>query len=158
IRKTYRGSSSETIRGVDLDIRAGEFMTFLGSSGTGKTTTLNMIAGFETVSSGSISIAGDDISSKAPHERGLGMVFQNYALFPHMTVEENVSFPLKQRRVSRDQIRSSVARALELVDLSAFGERIPSQLSGGQQQRVALARAIVYSPRVLLLDEPLGAL
>lgn len=158
VTKIYRGSTVETIKGIDLSIREGEFMTFLGGSGTGKTTTLNMIAGFETVTTGNIYLDGNDISRQPPHERGLGMVFQNYALFPHMTVRENVGFPLKQRKVSARQLASQVSDALDLVDLGDFGERLPSQLSGGQQQRVALARAIVYSPRVLLLDEPLGAL
>lgn len=158
VTKVYRGSTEETIKGIDLSIREGEFMTFLGSSGTGKTTTLNMIAGFETVTTGNIHLDGRDISRLKPHERGLGMVFQNYALFPHMTVRENIGFPLKQRKVSSKQLTRQVNEALDLVDLGEFGERLPSQLSGGQQQRVALARAIVYSPRVLLLDEPLGAL
>lgn len=158
VTKVYRGSTEETIKGINLSIKEGEFMTFLGGSGTGKTTTLNMIAGFETVTTGKIHLDGRDISRQKPHERGLGMVFQNYALFPHMTVRENIEFPLKQRKVSAKGIVKQVNEALDLVDLGEFGERLPSQLSGGQQQRVALARAIVYSPRVLLLDEPLGAL
>lgn len=158
VTKVYRGSTEETIKGIDLSIKEGEFMTFLGGSGTGKTTTLNMIAGFETVTTGKIYLDGRDISRQKSHERGLGMVFQNYALFPHMTVRENIEFPLKQRKLPSKRIAQLVDEALDLVDLGAFGERLPSQLSGGQQQRVALARAIVYSPRVLLLDEPLGAL
>lgn len=158
VHKTYRGSHEAAVRGVDLTIEAGEFMTFLGGSGVGKTTTLNMIAGFETVSAGQILLDGADISRRPPYQRDLGMVFQNYALFPHLTVADNIAFPLKQRKIDKSRRATMVAEALELVDLSALGARLPHELSGGQQQRVALARAIVYSPSVLLLDEPLGAL
>lgn len=158
VHKTYRGSQEAAVRGVDLTIEAGEFMTFLGGSGVGKTTTLNMIAGFETVSQGQILLDGADISRRPPYQRDLGMVFQNYALFPHLTVADNIAFPLKQRKIDKNRRAKMVAEALELVDLSALGARLPHELSGGQQQRVALARAIVYSPSVLLLDEPLGAL
>jgi putative spermidine/putrescine transport system ATP-binding protein len=146
------------VDGVTLDIAAGEFMTFLGPSGSGKTTTLNMIAGFESPSAGKVVLGGEDISRVPPHRRGIGMVFQHYALFPHMTVNQNVAYPLKQRKVSKRQCRAQAAAALSLVELEGLGERRPSQLSGGQQQRVALARALVFHPPVLLMDEPLGAL
>lgn len=158
VRKRYRGSSEPAVRGIDLDIEPGEFMTFLGGSGAGKTTTLNMIAGFESVSAGQILLDGSDISMRPPYQRDLGMVFQNYALFPHLSVEDNIAFPLRQRRVEPSERRRKVAEALDLVDLGRLATRLPHELSGGQQQRVALARAIVYSPSVLLLDEPLGAL
>ncbi|BBG00933.1 MULTISPECIES: ABC transporter ATP-binding protein [Pseudonocardia] len=158
LTKTYRGASAPAVAGIDLQIRAGEFMTLLGPSGSGKTTTLNMIAGFEEVTSGRILLDGDDIARLPPHKRGLGMVFQNYALFPHMTAADNIAFPLRQRRVPRAEIAQRVREALALVHLEGHGDRLPGQLSGGQQQRVALARAVVFSPRVLLLDEPLGAL
>ena len=143
---------------VSLDIRAGEFITFLGPSGSGKTTTLNMVAGFTDVTDGDILMDGDAISALPPHKRNIGMVFQHYALFPHMTAAENVGFPLKQRKVRDPELRERVDRALAMVRLEEFGARYPRQLSGGQQQRVALARAIVFEPRVLLMDEPLGAL
>lgn len=143
---------------VTLDIAPGEFITLLGPSGSGKTTTLMMIAGFVTPTSGQILVNGDDIAFRAPHKRNIGMVFQNYALFPHMTVAENIAFPLKMRKWSRNRIQEAVDEVLRLVRLSGYGERYPRQLSGGQQQRVALARALVFRPPVLLMDEPLGAL
>jgi putative spermidine/putrescine transport system ATP-binding protein len=143
---------------VSLSVNPGEFLTLLGPSGSGKTTTLNIIAGFSGASSGEVTMDGQDLSGLPPHRRNIGMVFQQYALFPHMTVAENVAYPLKQRRVSKQEMRERVAEALELVRLDDFTERMPAQLSGGQQQRVALARAIVFRPRLLLMDEPLGAL
>jgi putative spermidine/putrescine transport system ATP-binding protein len=133
-------------------------MTLLGPSGSGKTTTLNLIAGFETLTSGHISFNGDDVGTLPPHKRNLGMLFQNYALFPHMTVAQNVAYPLRERRVPKTEITRRVAEVLELVQLTGRDDNVPSQLSGGQQQRVALARAIVFGPKALLLDEPLGAL
>ncbi|MDQ0381332.1 ABC transporter ATP-binding protein [Amycolatopsis thermophila] len=158
LTKVYRGARRPAVDAVDLTIEAGEFMTLLGPSGSGKTTTLNMLAGFEEVTSGQIRLDGSDIAPVPPHRRDLGMVFQNYALFPHMTAAENVAFPLKRRKVGKKEIARRVAGALDLVHLGDHAGRLPSQLSGGQQQRVALARAVVFQPRALLLDEPLGAL
>ena len=146
------------VDGVSLDIRSGEFLTLLGPSGSGKTSTLMMIAGFETPSAGDIAIDGTSVVATPPYRRNIGMVFQNYALFPHLTVEENIGFPLKQRGVPRAERSKLVAEALELVHLPGYGARYPRQLSGGQQQRVAVARAVVFKPRLLLMDEPLGAL
>ncbi|CAN5439383.1 ABC transporter ATP-binding protein [soil metagenome] len=150
-----------TVRAVDhvsLEVRAGEFLALLGPSGSGKTTILMAIAGFERATSGQIHIGDRRIDQVPPHHRGIGMVFQRYALFPHMSVADNVAFPLKMRRVSSTERRQLVDEALQLVRLEGYGQRQPNQLSGGQQQRVALARAIVYKPPVLLMDEPLGAL
>ncbi len=146
------------VRDVSLEIGAGEFLTLLGPSGSGKSTTLMMIAGFEIPTSGDIAIDGRSVVAVSPHKRNIGMVFQNYALFPHLTVAANIGFPLKQRRVGRADRDRLVKDALALVRLPGYGDRYPKQLSGGQQQRVALARAIVFSPRLLLMDEPLGAL
>ncbi len=143
---------------VSLSIEHGEFLTLLGPSGSGKTTSLNMIAGFEIPDRGEILLENDDITTVAPNNRGIGMVFQNYALFPHMTVSDNISFPLKMRKIPGHNIRQAVKEALELVKLPEFESRYPHQLSGGQQQRIALARAIVFKPKILLMDEPLGAL
>ncbi|WP_214316582.1 ABC transporter ATP-binding protein [Nonomuraea sediminis] len=143
---------------VSLHVRAGEFMTLLGSSGSGKSTLLNVVAGFTEPTSGSVEVDGADITSAPPYRRDLGMVFQHYALFPHMSVFENVAFPLRRRRVRGKELAERVAAALDTVELGALRDRRPGQLSGGQQQRVALARAIVFQPRVLLMDEPLGAL
>jgi len=143
---------------VTLDIAPGEFITLLGPSGSGKTTTLMMVAGFVIPTSGQILVNGEDIAFRPPHKRNIGMVFQNYALFPHMTVAENIAFPLKMRKWPRDRIEQAVREALQLVRLPGFEQRYPRQLSGGQQQRVALARALVFRPPVLLMDEPLGAL
>src|ERR1700678_824299 len=143
---------------VSLEIGAGEFLTLLGPSGSGKTTTLMMIAGFEAPSAGDIAIDGRSIVSLPPHKRNIGMVFQNYALFPHLTVAENIGFPLKQRGVDRATRARLVDESLALVQLPGYQARYPRQLSGGQQQRIALARAIVFRPRLLLMDEPLGAL
>jgi putative spermidine/putrescine transport system ATP-binding protein len=143
---------------VDLSIKKGEFVTFLGPSGSGKTTTLMIIAGFEKASEGDVEIEGRSLSGLAPFERNIGIVFQNYALFPHRTAVENVYFPLQMRGVKRADGLARAAEMLELVGLKGFGHRYPKELSGGQQQRVALARALVFEPSLLLLDEPLGAL
>jgi putative spermidine/putrescine transport system ATP-binding protein len=143
---------------VDLDVARGEFFTMLGPSGSGKTTTLRLVAGFERPDSGRVLLAGRDVTDAAPFARDVNTVFQDYALFPHMSVEENVGYGLRIKRVSRGQRKSRVADALATVQLTGFGARRPSQLSGGQRQRVALARALVNRPKVLLLDEPLGAL
>ncbi len=144
--------------GVDLEVKAAELLTILGPSGSGKTTLLKAVAGFEPLDMGAVVLEGTDITDLAPAYRDIGMVFQNYALFPHMTVAGNLAFPLKMRRVPRDAIARRVRSALELVALDGYERRYPSQLSGGQQQRVALARAIVFEPKLLLLDEPFGAL
>ena len=146
------------VDGVDLEVREGEFFSMLGPSGSGKTTCLRMIAGFEAPTSGRVLLGGEDVSRLAPYERDVNTVFQDYALFPHMTVEENVEYGLKVKKVPASDRRDRAADALAMVQLTAFGERKPSQLSGGQRQRVALARALVNRPKVLLLDEPLGAL
>ncbi len=143
---------------VTLEIYTGEFLTLLGPSGSGKTSILMMIAGFEFPTEGEISVEGKDISDVPPSKRNIGMVFQNYALFPHMTVYENIAFPLKMRRFNRTEISKRVGAALEEVKLPGFERRYPKQLSGGQQQRIALARALVFDPPLLLMDEPLGAL
>ncbi|NDL66678.1 ABC transporter ATP-binding protein [Anaerotalea alkaliphila] len=143
---------------IDLDIMEGEFLTFLGSSGCGKTTTLRIIAGFEEPTGGKVLIGGKDVKDQPPHERNVNTVFQSYALFPHMNIEQNVGFGLKMKKMPKDRIRKKVEEALKLVRLEGYGHRRPNQLSGGQKQRVAIARAIVNEPRVLLLDEPLGAL
>jgi putative spermidine/putrescine transport system ATP-binding protein len=146
------------VKQVSLDIRRGEFLTLLGPSGCGKTTLLNMIAGFEAPTAGKINIDGRDVTNVPPHLRDTGMVFQNYALFPHMNVFDNVAFGLRMRKQDKTKIAGEVERALEMVKLGGMGGRRVRQMSGGQQQRVALARAIVFGPRVLLLDEPLSAL
>ncbi len=143
---------------LDLDIAAGEFVTLLGPSGSGKSTTLAMIAGFDRPTSGAILVGGEAMQDVPPHRRNIGMVFQNYALFPHLTVAENIAFSLKQRRVARGEIARRVEAMLALVQLPGLGGRYPQQLSGGQQQRVAIARAVVFAPSVLLMDEPLSAL
>lgn len=146
------------VAGVSLDICSGEFLTLLGPSGSGKTTTLMMIAGFEVPNTGDIAIDGVSVVEKPPYHRNIGMVFQSYALFPHLTVAENIGFPLKQRGVPKAERARLVGEALEMVRLPGYGARYPRQLSGGQQQRVAVGRAIVFKPRLLLMDEPLGAL
>ena len=146
------------VQDVSFDSEAGEFITMLGPSGSGKTTTLMMIAGFEIPTSGEIYIDSSPVATVPPFRRNIGMVFQNYALFPHMTVAENIAFPLKMRKVDKATIQRRVHEVLEIVKLPGYDRRYPRQLSGGQQQRIALARAIVFNPRVLLMDEPLGAL
>lgn len=156
INKFY--GSNQVVRDLSLDVHEGEFLTILGSSGSGKTTTLRMIGGFEQPTSGEILIEGKDVADKEPYERDVNTVFQSYALFPHMTVSDNVAYGLKMRKVPRDTIGKRVDDMLELVQLADFGERMPDQLSGGQKQRVAIARALINRPKVLLLDEPLGAL
>jgi putative spermidine/putrescine transport system ATP-binding protein len=155
---TKRYGDVVAVDGIDLDIEQGEFFTMLGPSGSGKTTTLRMIAGFEVPDEGSIELAGEDVSRLPPYDRPVNTVFQDYALFPHMTVQANVEYGLMVTKVKKGERRERAQRALDMVRLSAFGNRKPAQLSGGQRQRVALARAIVNRPRVLLLDEPLGAL
>jgi putative spermidine/putrescine transport system ATP-binding protein len=156
LTKHYPGMAA--VDGLDLEIAAGEFLTLLGPSGSGKTTTLMMIAGFTPPSAGDVQLDGRSIAGLAPERRNIGVVFQNYALFPHMSVAENIGFPLRMRGLKRPEIAAKVAAALELVRLGGLGQRRPRQLSGGQQQRVALARAMVFEPGLLLMDEPLGAL
>ena len=156
LQKSY--GSVKAVDGVTLEVKAGEFVALLGPSGSGKTTILMTIAGFETPDAGTIEVGGRDITALPPAERGVGMVFQRYALFPHMTVAENIAFPLKMRKITGAAAAAKVEAALAMVRLEAYGGRRIGQLSGGQQQRVALARALVYSPPLLLMDEPLGAL
>jgi spermidine/putrescine ABC transporter ATP-binding subunit len=155
---TKRFDQAVAVDHVSLDVYRGEFLSFLGPSGCGKTTTLRMIAGFEEPDAGTITVMGEDMTDRPPHQRNLGMVFQNYALFPHMTVFDNVAFGLKMRKVGSSELKRRVAQVLDLVQLTQMQQRYPRQLSGGQQQRVALARAIVIEPYVLLLDEPLSNL
>ena len=157
VDKSYDGKVL-VVKDLNLDIAEGEFITMLGPSGSGKTTCLMMLAGFETPTNGEIYLEGNPISNIPPHKRGIGMVFQNYALFPHMTVYENLAFPLRVRKFSKDETDTKVEKALSMVSLLGFGNRMPAQLSGGQQQRVAVARALVFDPAVVLMDEPLGAL
>jgi putative spermidine/putrescine transport system ATP-binding protein len=155
--KSYDGRTN-AVDGINIAIERGEFVTFLGPSGSGKTTTLMMIAGFEHPTSGTIELGGENLTERKPYQRNIGMVFQNYALFPHMTALKNVTFPLRMRHFPRDEIEGRAQMMLDLVGLGRFAERFPRELSGGQQQRVALARGLVFIPDVLLLDEPLGAL
>lgn len=143
---------------VSLQVAQGELLTILGPSGSGKTTLLKVVAGFETPDGGTVKVGGQDITALPPARRDIGMVFQNYALFPHLTVKGNVAFPLEMRDVARSDVDRRVAEAIAMVELRGYEQRLPRQLSGGQQQRVALARAIVFNPRLLLLDEPFGAL
>src|SRR5438105_7347120 len=157
IGKTYDGIA-RIVDKLDLDIMRGEFLTLLGPSGSGKTTTLMLLAGFETPTAGEILLEGKPLSRVPPYQRNIGMVFQNYALFPHMTIAENIGFPLSVRGVPAADIAKRVDRALGMVQLGGFGARRPAQLSGGQQQRVAVARALVFEPQLILMDEPLGAL
>lgn len=157
VQKTYDGVQL-VVRSLDLDIRRGEFLTLLGPSGSGKTTTLMMLAGFESPTAGDILLEGQPITRTPPHKRHFGMVFQNYALFPHLTVGQNVAYPLTVRKVTQDEQARRVERALDMVRLRGMAGRHPAQLSGGQQQRVALARALVFEPQLVLMDEPLGAL
>lgn len=156
IRKSY--GIYDALKNFDLTINAGEFLTLLGPSGSGKSTALNILAGFTEATSGTVAVGGQDITDLPPEKRNIGMVFQNYSLFPHMSVFDNVAFPLRLRKVSRTDVNSKVHQALEMVQLNGFEERMPAELSGGQRQRVALARAVVFQPRVLLMDEPLAAL
>jgi putative spermidine/putrescine transport system ATP-binding protein len=157
VQKSYDGESL-VVKDLNLDIPKGEFLTMLGPSGSGKTTCLMMLAGFETATHGEILLDGVSINNIPPHKRGIGMVFQNYALFPHMTVAENLSFPLEVRNMGKSEREAKVKRALDMVEMGDFGGRRPAQLSGGQQQRIALARALVFEPELVLMDEPLGAL
>jgi len=157
IQKSYDGETL-VVKNLNLDVAEGEFLTMLGPSGSGKTTCLMMLAGFEPATHGEIWLKGQGINNVAPHKRGIGMVFQNYALFPHMTVAENLAFPLEVRKMSKSEREQRVKRALDMVQLGAFGDRRPAQLSGGQQQRVAVARSLVFDPDLVLMDEPLGAL
>ena len=157
VQKSYDGESL-VVKNLNLDVAKGEFLTMLGPSGSGKTTCLMMLAGFEPATHGEITLAGSPINNLAPHKRGIGMVFQNYALFPHMTVAENLAFPLEVRKVPKSEITDKVNKTLDMVRLGGFGDRRPAQLSGGQQQRVAVARSLVFQPNLVLMDEPLGAL
>ncbi len=158
VAKQYPGSAHAAVEHLDLSIEAGEFLTLLGPSGSGKTTTLMLLAGFEQPTRGSIRLDGKPIESLPPHQRNMGVVFQSYSLFPHMTVAQNVAFPLSVRKVGKEEQDRRVASALVKVRLAEFAARKPAQLSGGQQQRVALARALVFEPRLVLMDEPLSAL
>jgi len=158
LSKLYPGSSTPAVDDLTLDIEAGEFLTLLGPSGSGKTSTLMLLAGFEQATAGHIRLDGRPIEQLPPHQRGMGVVFQSYSLFPHMTVAQNVAFPLQVRKTQAAEVQARVAQALDTVRLGHLAARMPAQLSGGQQQRVALARALVFAPRVVLLDEPLSAL
>lgn len=157
VQKSYDGENL-IVKDLNLDIRKGEFLTLLGPSGSGKTTCLMMLAGFETPTGGEIRLDDEVINRVPPYRRNIGMVFQNYALFPHMTVADNLRFPLRVRKLAANEVEARVKRALGMVQLEAFGNRYPQQLSGGQQQRIALARALVFDPQLVLMDEPLGAL
>ncbi len=159
VQKSYDGVTL-VVKNLNLEIARGEFLTMLGPSGSGKTTCLMMLAGFETATHGEIKLAGRPINNISPHKRGIGMVFQNYALFPHMTIAENLAFPLQVRKLSKSDVTAKVDRAMDMVQMGdgSFHGRRPAQLSGGQQQRVALARALVFEPELVLMDEPLGAL
>jgi putative spermidine/putrescine transport system ATP-binding protein len=157
VQKSYDGETL-VVKDLNLSLPKGEFLTMLGPSGSGKTTCLMMLAGFETATHGDIRLDGVSINNIPPHKRGIGMVFQNYALFPHMTVAENLSFPLEVRKMGKAEREKKVQRALDMVQMGAFGGRRPAQLSGGQQQRIALARALVFEAELVLMDEPLGAL
>ena len=157
IQKSYDGEIL-VVKSLNLDVAEGEFLTMLGPSGSGKTTCLMMLAGFEPATHGEIYLKDNPINKVPPHKRGIGMVFQNYALFPHMTVAENLAFPLEVRNIDKSERESRVKRAMDMVQLGAFGDRRPAQLSGGQQQRVAVARSLVFDPDLVLMDEPLGAL
>jgi len=157
VEKTYDGLTNVVVD-LCLDIERGEFLTLLGPSGSGKTTTLMMLAGFEDPTAGDILLNGSSLHRVPPHRRNMGVVFQNYALFPHMSVHDNVAYPLKQRRLAKADVQQRATRALQMVELDHLADRRPAQLSGGQQQRVALARALVFEPELVLMDEPLGAL
>ena len=155
---TKRFGDFTALHALDLEIREGEFLTLLGPSGCGKTTTLRLVAGFIQPTSGTIYLGDDDVTAVAPQHRRIGMVFQDYALFPHMTVRENIAFGLEERRYEKHRIPERVDELLELIRLPDMGDRYPAEVSGGQRQRIAVARAVAYPPRVLLMDEPLGAL
>jgi putative spermidine/putrescine transport system ATP-binding protein len=157
VQKSYDGETL-VVKSLNLDIAKGEFLTMLGPSGSGKTTTLMMLAGFEPATHGEIYVKGKTINDVPPHKRGIGMVFQNYALFPHMTINENLAFPLQVRGIGKAEIEDRVKKILKMVELPNMGNRRPGQLSGGQQQRIAVARALVFEPELVLMDEPLGAL
>jgi putative spermidine/putrescine transport system ATP-binding protein len=157
VQKSYDGETL-VVKNLNLDIAPGEFLTMLGPSGSGKSTCLMMLAGFEPATHGEIILDGESINNVAPHKRNIGMVFQNYALFPHMSVKENLLFPLQVRKMPADQADKKAQQALDMVQMGEFGNRLPAQLSGGQQQRVAVARALVFDPKLVLMDEPLGAL
>ena len=157
VQKSYDGETL-VVKDLNLELPKGEFLTMLGPSGSGKTTCLMMLAGFETATHGDILLDGVSINNIPPHQRGIGMVFQNYALFPHMTVAENLAFPLEVRKIAKAERETKIIRALDMVEMGNFASRRPSQLSGGQQQRIALARALVFEPELVLMDEPLGAL
>ena len=156
IRKSF--DNTEVLKGIDLEVAQGEFITLLGASGCGKTTTLRIIAGLELPDAGQVILEGQDITNREPNKRDVNTVFQNYALFPHMNVSDNVGYGLKIRKVPKAEIERKVEQALRLVQLEEYGKRMPDQLSGGQKQRIAIARAVINEPKVLLLDEPLGAL
>lgn len=157
VQKSYDGETF-VVKDLNLDIQQGEFLSLLGPSGSGKTTCLMMLAGFEYPTTGNIYLDQQNINRVPPHQRNIGMVFQNYALFPHMTVEKNLEYPLKVRRLPASERKAKVRKALEMVQMEAFAKRYPAQMSGGQQQRIALARALVFEPKLVLMDEPLGAL
>lgn len=157
VQKSYDGRHM-IVKDLNLEIREGEFLTLLGPSGSGKTTSLMMLAGFEAPTAGTIELNGRLLNNVPPHKRNMGMVFQNYALFPHMTVAENLAFPLNVRKLNKSDVQQRVKHALAMVQLESFSDRLPGQMSGGQQQRVALARALVFEPQLVLMDEPLGAL
>lgn len=157
VQKSYDGETL-VVKDLNLELPKGEFLTMLGPSGSGKTTCLMMLAGFETATHGDILLDGVSINNIPPHKRGIGMVFQNYALFPHMSVAENLAFPLEVRKIDKAEREAKISRALDMVEMGSFAGRRPTQLSGGQQQRIALARALVFEPELVLMDEPLGAL
>lgn len=157
VKKSY-DQKNLVVKDFTLDVKEGEFLTLLGPSGSGKSTVLMMLAGFEGVTSGDISILGTSITKTAPYKRNIGVVFQNYALFPHMTIGENLGYPLSVRKMPKDQIKERVKKYLKLIEMEDFGGRYPGQLSGGQKQRVALSRALIFEPTMILMDEPLGAL
>ncbi len=157
VKKTY-DQQTLVVKNFNLSVSQGEFVTLLGPSGSGKTTVLMMLAGFENVTSGTITINGKPVTNTAPYKRNIGMVFQNYALFPHVTVAQNLAYPLNVRKLPKDEVNQRVRAYLKLIELENFGNRYPAQLSGGQRQRVALARALIFEPTLILMDEPLGAL
>ena len=157
VKKSY-DQKILVVKDFTLEVNKGEFVTLLGPSGSGKSTVLMMLAGFEGVTSGDISILGTSITKTAPYKRNIGVVFQNYALFPHMTIAENLGYPLSVRKMPKDKMREKVREYLKLIEMEEYGGRYPGQLSGGQRQRVALARALIFEPAMILMDEPLGAL